>query len=90
MLQTVVPPPASPLSGKGDARWISNVGDFGGVVVVLFPIEQLECLLGTDIDSMIKLFCCSCLFLYGFIEIHILRLRCKIPRTNHDFLFVIR
>ena len=54
MLQTVVPPPASPLSGKGDARWISNVGDFGGVVVVLFPIEQLECLLGTDIDSMIK------------------------------------
>ena len=43
VLQTVVPP-ASPFSGNGDARWISNVGDFGGVVVVLFPIEQLECL----------------------------------------------
>ena len=50
MLQTVVP---SPFSGKGDARWINKVGDFGGVVVV--PIEQLECLLGTDIDSIVKL-----------------------------------
>ena len=52
VLQTVVAPP--PFSGNGDARWISNVGDFGGVVVV--PIEQLECLLGTVIDSIVSFF----------------------------------
>ena len=52
VLQTVVAPP--PFSGNGDARWISKVGDFGGVVVV--PIEQLECLLGTVIDSIVTSF----------------------------------
>ena len=49
VLQIVVAPP--PFSGNGDALWISKVGDFGGVVVV--PIEQLECLLGTVIDSIV-------------------------------------
>ena len=41
VLQTLAP------SGVGDARLISNVGDLGGVWP--FPIEQLECLRGTDI-----------------------------------------
>ena len=66
VLQTVVALP--PFSGNGDARWISNVGDFGGVVVV--PIEQLECLLGTVIDSIFSFFVwanfCSFLCVHKF------------------------
>ena len=34
----------------GDARLIRNVGDLGGVIELF--IEQLECLLGTDIVSI--------------------------------------
>ena len=39
-------------SGIGDARLMINVGDTGGVVALL--MEQLECLLGTDIISILN------------------------------------
>ena len=35
----------------GDAQLMTNVGDLGGVIALL--IEQLECLLGTDIVSIV-------------------------------------
>ena len=42
-------------SAVGDARLINNVGDLGGVCP--FPIEQLECLRGTEIVSIVRFIC---------------------------------
>ena len=42
----------SPSSWTGEARLTIKVGDLGGVLALL--IEQLECLRGTDIVSILK------------------------------------
>ena len=51
-------------SAVGDARLINNVGDLGGVCPL--PIEQLECLRGTEMVSIVRSFCVYCTLQYFF------------------------
>ena len=51
-------------SRVGDARLINNVGDLGGVCPL--PIEQLECLRGTEMVSIVGFFCVYYTFQYFF------------------------
>ena len=83
-------------SAVGDARLINNVGDLGGVCPL--PIEQLECLRGTEMVSIVRSFCVYCtlqyssnivillllseFFSYALCRVYTISLVQNIPREN--------